>query len=256
MGFCRLASGKLTSYAGSMTQYIVGHRGAMGEAPENTLKSFRIGCESIALLVECDVHLSKDGEIMVFHDDTLERTTGGSGWLREHPMKELRRLDAGQGERIPTLVEVVNLVKQYQKKLIVEVKGESEEIALETTEQLARFIKQEQAAGTVLMHSFWHCAVKRFKVLFPDISASIIMMVGLKPADMIQLIENAHADGASIAYDYISPELVALAKSKNYILDAWVLNTPATFERMKEIGVNGLITNYPSRFSLKGKWHS
>lgn len=222
----------------------------MGTEPENTLRAFRIGCESNADAVECDVHLSKNGEIMVFHDNTLDRTSSGKGWIREYTVDELQQFDAGQGEKIPTLVEVVDLVNQYRQKLIIEVKVESVEIALETTEKVAAFVNEHRLASKVIMHSFWHDAVRRFKEICPNIPAAVIMMIGIKPEQMVKLIEDAHADGASIAYDYISPELVALAKGKEYFLDAWVLNDKATFERMKMLGVNGLITNYPGKFKI------
>lgn len=220
----------------------------MGTEPENTLRSFRTGCESNADVVECDVHLSKDGEIMVFHDNTLDRTSNGKGWIREYTVDELQRLDAGQGEKIPTLAEVVDLVSRYRQKLIIEVKAESAATALETTERVAAFVNEHHLASKVIMHSFWHDAVRRFKEICPEIPAAIIMMIGLKPEQMLKLIEDAHADGASIAYDYISPELVALMKDKQYFLDAWVLNDEATFQRMKGMGINGLITNYPGNF--------
>ena len=119
-----------------MEQYIIGHRGAAGLAPENTLKAFRIGCENGADLVECDIHLNKDKELVVIHDNTLERTTNGKGWVRDFTLKELQSFDAGQGEKISTLTEVFDLVSSYKKKLVIEIKGESWEIAQETTKKL------------------------------------------------------------------------------------------------------------------------
>src|SRR5207302_6434069 len=86
-----------------------GHRGNPAENPENTMRSFRsaiaIGCD----LIECDVHLSADGRLVVIHDHTLDRTTNGSGLVRDHSAAELRKLDAGDGEKIPLLQEVVEL---------------------------------------------------------------------------------------------------------------------------------------------------
>lgn len=75
-----------------MNQYIVGHRGAMGLAPENTLKAFRIGCESNAQVVECDIHLSKDKQLIVIHDNILDRTTNGNGWVGDFTLEELKNL--------------------------------------------------------------------------------------------------------------------------------------------------------------------
>lgn len=233
-----------------MNQYIVGHRGAMGLAHENTLEAFRIGCESKAQVVECDIHLCKDKQLVVIHDNTLDRTTNGKGWVRNFTLTELKKLDAGDGETIPTLQEVVELVMSYNKKLIIEIKGESWGVIKETTDHLLEYLRDNKYSDKFIVHSFWHEAVKLVKEKFPQIKTAVIMMLGLPPQKIIDLIESASADGAAIAYDYISPELVKLAKEKNLFLDAWVLDYETTFNRLKEMGVNGLITNYPGKFSL------
>lgn len=233
-----------------MNQYIVGHRGAMGLAPENTLKAFKIGCESNVEVVECDIHLSQDKKLVVIHDNTLDRTTNGKGWVGNFTLEELKKLDAGDGETIPTLDEVVNLVMGYNKKLIIEIKGESWETVKETTDHLIGYLQSNKYSDKFIIHSFWHEAVKLVKERFPEIKTAVIMMLGLPPQKMIDLIESTKADGASIAYDYISPELVKLASYKNLFLDAWVLDYETTFNRLKEMGVNGLITNHPGKFRL------
>src|SRR5579859_1474635 len=87
--------------------WVVGHRGAMGYCPENTLASFERGLELGADWIELDVHLSRDGELIVIHDESLERTTNGHGLVRDHTLAELQALDAGDGQRIPTLDEVL-----------------------------------------------------------------------------------------------------------------------------------------------------
>src|SRR5262245_63298231 len=86
-----------------------GHRGNPAEHPENTLTSFRSAIELGVDLIECDVHLSADGELIVIHDHTLDRTTDGSGLVVQHTLGELRELDAGGGERLPTLAEVCEM---------------------------------------------------------------------------------------------------------------------------------------------------
>ncbi|MBI4226398.1 hypothetical protein HY612_04780 [Candidatus Roizmanbacteria bacterium] len=234
-----------------MNQYIVGHRGAMGLVPENTLKAFKIGCESNIQVVECDIHLSKDKKIVVIHDNTLNRTTNGHGWVKDFTSSELKQLNAGDKEKIPSLKEVVDLVFAYKKKLIIEIKGESWEVVEETTNELNKFISQTSSIiPNIIIHSFWLEAVKKVKQMHPNVLTAIIMMVGLSSVKFIELIESAGANGASIAYDYISPSLINLAKTKKLFLDAWVLDYDETFNRMKTMGVNGLITNYPGRFNL------
>jgi glycerophosphoryl diester phosphodiesterase len=99
-----------------------GHRGNPAEQPENTLASFRSAIDVGVDMIECDVHLSSDGQLVVIHDHTLERTTNGSGLVRQHTLAELRELDAGGGERLPVLAEVCELARGAGVGLCVEIK--------------------------------------------------------------------------------------------------------------------------------------
>ncbi|HYK08530.1 MAG TPA: glycerophosphodiester phosphodiesterase family protein [Candidatus Eisenbacteria bacterium] len=234
-----------------MNQYVVGHRGAAGLAPENTIKAFKIGCENNADVVECDIHLTKDGKLVVFHDGTLDRTTNGKGWVKDYTFAELRELNAGDGEKIPTLEEVIETVMDYKKKLIIEIKAEDEIIAKNLTNAFCTFLSEHtEIIPNIYVHSFWHHVVKEVKEKFPDVSTFVLMMIGLPPKEMLQFILDAKANGASIEQDYISPELVRLAHENNLELNAWLLNNENEFKRMKDLGVDGLITNFPDRFHL------
>src|SRR3989344_9380836 len=100
----------------------IGHRGACGYAPENTLKSFQRAIDLGVDAIELDVQLCKSGELIVMHDNTVDRTTDGSGFIKKLKLKDLKKLDAGEGERIPTLEEVLNLVDR-RVKVNIELKG-------------------------------------------------------------------------------------------------------------------------------------
>ena len=89
----------------------IGHRGAPGDEPENTLRSFKKALSLGVDMIECDVHLTKDGKVVVIHDPTLERTTNGKGKVRDLTLKQLQKFDAGKREKISTLEEVITLVK-------------------------------------------------------------------------------------------------------------------------------------------------
>src|SRR5438105_2353760 len=94
--------------------WVVGHRGAMGYCPENTMASFERALALGADWIELDVHLSRDGELIVIHDETLDRTTNGHGLVRDHTLAELKQLDAGDGQQIPTLDEVLTWAAERQ----------------------------------------------------------------------------------------------------------------------------------------------
>src|SRR3990167_11327492 len=100
----------------------IGHRGACGYAPENTLKSFQRAIDLGVDMIELDVQLCKSGELVVIHDDTVNRTTDGSGFVKKIKLKNLKKLDAGEEERIPTLEEILNLVDR-RVKVNIELKG-------------------------------------------------------------------------------------------------------------------------------------
>src|SRR5437660_7666970 len=100
----------------------VGHRGAAALEPENTIRSFRRAIELGCDFAECDVHLTRDGQLAVMHDAAVDRTTNGSGPISDFTMAELKQLDAGQGERVPTLDEVLETVRG-RIKLLIELKG-------------------------------------------------------------------------------------------------------------------------------------
>ena len=115
---------------------IVGHRGAAGHEPENTLRSVEAALRLGANAIEIDVH-QVEGRLVVIHDDRLERTTNGEGRLAAHSLAALRALDAGQGERIPTLDEVIELVAG-RAELVIELKG------ADTAEPVARLLRSQK----------------------------------------------------------------------------------------------------------------
>ncbi len=234
-----------------MKQYVIGHRGAAGRAPENTLKAFRIGCESEAEVVECDIHLTKDKKLVVIHDGTLDRTTNGSGWVKDYTLEELRKLDAGEGEKIPTIEEVVDLVFRYNKKLIIEIKAEDWPAALEQADAFTAFLDSNKDAVTrICLHSFWLDILAKVKASFPELRTFAVVWVGLTPDKLLQLILDAKADGVSIEQDYVSSEFVDLCRQHNIEINAFLLNDVSSFEKMRDRGVDGLITNCPDKFHL------
>ena len=159
--------------------YVVGHRGAMALMPENTLKGFRYAIELGVDYVECDVHLSRDGQLVVMHDTTVDRTTNGHGAIRDLAFARLRSLDAGDGEQVPTLDEVLETVR-HEVHLLIELKGSEghdEGLVVRVAECLDGY------PGKAAIMSFEHRLIRRFAIEAPGIPGGLTAH-GRTPADL------------------------------------------------------------------------
>jgi glycerophosphoryl diester phosphodiesterase len=233
-----------------MNQYLVGHRGAAGLAPENTIKSFKKALEVGADVVECDIQLSKDEELVVMHDNTLDRTTNKKGRVKDYTLEELKQLDAGEGEKIPTLSEVVDTVLQHHRKLTVEIKGEDYTTARKIMEQFIGFIKQRNVETNLSAISFWFECLRLLKTNYPHIQTGILIAQDVNVGTMLKWAKDIEADILCVAHNYISEELVEKTHARGLTINAWTLNENTAFNRIKNMGVDYLSTDYPNRFKL------
>lgn len=191
---------------------IIGHRGAAHYEPENTLLSISKAIELGVDAVEIDVHLSKDNELVVIHDETLERTTNGFGKVNETNFSALRNLNAGKGEKIPYLQEVINQTKD-KVKLIIELKAQK------TEKKVVELIKKNKLHDKCYVISFWHNMVKKVKTLDPNIKTGVLF-VG-HPVKPYRLAKDAKADGLFLNYKFISKKLVEKAHKMNTKVYVW-----------------------------------
>ena len=233
-----------------MTQYLVGHRGAAGIAPENTIKAFEKGLDVGADIVECDIQLSKDEELVVIHDHTLDRTTNKEGRVKDYTLEELKQLDAGEGEQIPTLSEVVDTVLQNHKGLAVEIKGEDFPTARRITEKFTEFIEQRNIGTNLSAISFWFECLKLLKTKRPHLQTGILIAQDVSPDTMLTWAGDVEADILGVAHSYLSHELVEKIHAHGLAINAWTLNEDTVFDRMKNMGVDYLSTDYPDRFRV------
>ncbi len=232
--------------------YVVGHRGAMGHAPENTLASFRKGTELGALLLELDVHVSADGRLVVIHDETVDRTTNGSGRVSDLTADEIGRLDAGSwfspdfaGEQIPMLDDVLEWA-QGRAGLVIELKlGPVWYPGIE--EVLVTTLRRRHAAAEVLVISFDHFAVRRVKQLDSAIRTAI--MYGGRPVDPVSMATAAGADAVRPGHDTLTAEDVAACHTAGLAVIPWTVNDEVSMRRMVEVGVDGMSSNYPEMLS-------
>jgi len=223
--------------------WIVGHRGAMGYCPENTLVSFERGLELGADWIELDVHLSLDGALIVIHDETLDRTTNGHGLVREHTLARLRELDAGDGQRLLTLDEVLDWAKQRGTILDIEIKNAPVFYAgIET-----KVVEAIHAAGMldqVIVISFDHAAVARVKQLEPRVATGVLY--ACRPTDGgVALARAAHADAVLPHWAYVTAEDVATAHAAGLSVAPWASSEPKVLEHLVQCGVDAIGTNHP-----------
>jgi len=182
-----------------------GHRGNPADHPENTLRSFRsaiaVGCD----LIECDVHLSSDGRLVVIHDHTLERTTSGTGLVRDHTAAELRKLDAGQGEKIPLLQEVIELALG-KVGLVIELKHAPIQYP-GIEDKLLAMLRQLGAVQECAVISFHHPSIFALRQMEPNLQLGILE--GSRPMQPARMLREAGADVYSPHWGAADPQLVS-----------------------------------------------
>ena len=219
----------------------IGHRGAMGHAPENTLLSIRKALELGAPCIELDVY-NVDGHLVVFHDSRLERTTNGTGYLLDQQFPELRALDAGNGERIPTLKEAFETI-HLKAGVNIELKGP------DTAGPVAEFISGMRETGwnddLLLVSSFNHRELSMVRRLDPRIKLGA-MMVGLPVSDAA-FAESLDAYSVHLSLEFIDGRFIKDAHARGLRVFVFTVDFPEDIEKMRELGVDGIFTNYPER---------
>jgi len=219
-----------------MIAKIMGHRGAPADEPENTLGSFRRALAVGVAAVEMDVQLTKDGRLAVIHDETLDRTTNGRGPVRDFTLAELKKLDAGRGEAVPSLEEVFDLV-QGKADLVVELKQP------EAAGALLDFFQKRQAFEGATVISFWHPAVKALKKAEPRLNTGVLL-VGC-PVDPVGLARAADAGALVLQYVYVTPELVAAAHDHGLLVYVWNIDDTKTLPPYLTMNLDGIGSNRP-----------
>jgi len=212
------------------------HRGASAYEPENTLRAIKRALEYAVDMVEVDVRETRDRQIVVIHDETLERTTNGRGYVHRTSFSELRKLDAGEGERIPTLQEVIDLVKG-RVGLVVELKDSR------TTDKVAEILAENNFVDQTLVTSFIHSAVKRIKELNPQLKTGVIFRSApIKPS---RLALDANGNALFPHYKYVTTEMIEDAHSNHLTVNVWTVDTREEIEYYVRMGVDGVVTNKP-----------
>ncbi|WP_336785213.1 glycerophosphodiester phosphodiesterase [Paenibacillus sp. MMO-177] len=229
------------------------HRGASGNYPENTMIAFEKAIELGATGIETDVQMTKDGKLVLIHDEMLRRTTGVNTLVADMPSDDLLKLDAGswlspnfKDARIPTLEQLLDLAKQTGTIINIELKNGivpypgMEQKVIET---VRAYGMQDQ----VILSSFNHYSLIECKRLAPEIPTGILYMEGLYRPWKYALSIGASALHAS--HFAVLPDWVAEAAQHGIIYNVFTVNEPAEMRRLIQAGVAGIITDYPERLT-------
>ncbi len=216
--------------------HIMGHRGAAAYEPENTLRSIRTALSMGVAAVEIDVQLTRDSELAVIHDDTVDRTTNGSGAVRDFTLAELKKLDAGLGEAIPSLAEVVEEVAG-KAHLVIEVKHP------EAAPTLVKFFQARDIFDRTHVISFWHPVVKALKEQEPRLRTGVLL-VGC-PADPVGLARAALAEALVLHHGYVTLDLVEAARAAGLLVYIWNIDDVETLKPYLTLDLDGIGSNRP-----------
>ncbi|MFD7156437.1 glycerophosphodiester phosphodiesterase [Kribbella sp. NPDC059898] len=221
---------------------ITGHRGALGTEPENTLRSFRRavadGCDEI----ELDLRVSADGELVIMHDATVDRTTSGSGEVASLTLAELRALDAGDGERIPTWAETVAAV---DVRIQAEVKADA------AVPLLARSLTSDPAlAARTIVTSFHPEILVAVRELFPEVETGHIFGRTPPVAEVIRRTRAAGATWSMCAIADLTTTAVAELHAAGLSVTAWPVPDAPTLTQARSLAVDGITTDNPHLLNL------
>lgn len=223
------------------------HRGDSSNAPENTLAAFRAAVELKARWIELDVHPTRDGALIVMHDDTVDRTTDGSGAIAALTLEEISRLDAGSwfdarfaGERVPQLRDVFDLVAPTATRINIEIKAAPP--GLNVTRGVVELLRAYGKEREYVVSSFDLAALLEVQAAAPEITLALI---GGGP----DILEKAKQHGLPWVHAYhltANADFVAEAHAAGKRVNVWTVDDPETLPAWAAIGVDKICTNRPA----------
>ena len=231
--------------------YIWAHRGADGYAPENTLPAFALAARMGADGVELDVQLTKDGQIVVCHDERIDRTGNGKGWLKDYTLEELKKFDFScgnkqyAGARIPTLEEVLDLLQDTGMYVDIELKTLTVPYP-EIERKCIELVRKKGYQDRVIFCSFNHLSLQKVRLLAPEIKIGYLYLH--TTPSVIPLAKKLGADALHITQrNLIISGLAEKCREMGLEINAWTINKESEYRICAEQGVNAVITDYPDR---------
>ena len=242
--------GNISLNVGILTRtQVTAHRGASKAAPENTIPAFEAAIESGADYIELDVQLTKDGELVVFHDDNIKRTTNGNGILTNMTYDELQKYSAGSwfkddgsfdDVKIPKLSEVLELVG-HDILLNIEIKSHGNVKA--TAEKVVELVEEYDIGSSCYITSFSYQALKKVKELQPKIKTALI--ANIAPSTVYSQMK--YIDAVSMNYLFVNSSVVNYAHHSGKKVFVWTVDRSGEMKKMMALGVDNIITNRPEK---------
>jgi glycerophosphoryl diester phosphodiesterase len=229
--------------------FIIGHRGASGHAPENTLAAFKKAVALGATFIETDLQLSRDARFVAIHDDTLDRTTNGQGKVHDQTLAALRRFDAGSwfgsdytGERIPTLEEILEFSKKNDIVFYLELKPSG---SWGGEHALIGALRESGEVARVVVISFDHTILAGLRTIEPTLMTGVLYDGQL--ADPLTTAVDVGARQLVVRGDLVTPAMIGEARKRDLQIVCWTVNHPAHIRLLIAAGVDGIMSDYPDR---------
>ncbi len=230
---------------GQETILNIGHRGAMGHEPENTLASIKKAIDLGADGFEIDVFKCLSGEIVLFHDKYLDKLTDGEGLIEKKSLADLKKLSVlGTDNKIPTLEEVLNIINK-QVFLNIELKGKN--TAKASLELVEKFINQKKISSqNILFSSFNWNELEKLRELNSDVKIALI--TENDPLLAIETAKQLKAVAINPNYKDLNKKNIKIIHNNDFKIYTWTVNNKRDISKMKLLKVDGIITDFPDRF--------
>ncbi len=225
-----------------MKTKIIAHRGASVMAPENTMKAFQLALDYEADGIELDVMLTGDNQVVVIHDETVDRTTNGNGRVSEMTLEEIQGLDAGEGEKIPTLSQVLD---QFAGKLLINIELKNYSSIFDPLPlEVAKILKNHNYLEDILISSFNPFNLPRVKRRIKDVRLGLITQPQQAQHWIWRLFDY---DALHPHYSDVDSVLVSALHARQRGVNVWTVDEPAELKRLVALDIDGIITNDPKR---------
>ncbi|WP_406967970.1 glycerophosphodiester phosphodiesterase [Flavisericum labens] len=221
----------------------MGHRGALAYIAENTIPSIEKALSFNIDGIEVDVHLCATGELVVFHDFTLDRVTNGKGELKKHSLSELKQLKVKEEYKIPTLQEVLNVI---DKKCLLNIELKGRGTAAKTCEVIETYVNEKGwRYSDFIVSSFQHHELEDVYNINKQIPLAVLTKASV--AEAIEFAETINTKIIHPNFALLTRGNVKIAQQSGYKVNTWTVNDPDTIARMKDYGVDGIISDFPDR---------